>query len=214
MCKHLEDICNSSCHCQNVIEILHWKWSKRWWMVTRKSIWGLFKCYGPALDWTALSISAPSWQTHTKALTGHRDKIQHELPSAEHCSVIFPRTAWVKVTWPFFSFFFLKSCLLAAILDLVQLNTGPYRTGLHAQLGFFFFFFVPWASRTGIVMFQFAKIIWVSSIHRAAIYKPCTSPKGSYAVLTRTFTNMSNTFLFPLCNQSETLQCTRSNLIL
>lgn len=170
-------------------------------MVTRKSIWGLFKCYGPALDWTALSISAPSWQTHTRALTGHRDKIQHELPSAEHCSVIFPRTAWVKVTWTFFFlFFFLKSCLLAAILDLVQLNTWPYRTGLYAQLGFFFF--VPWASRTGIVMFQFAKIIWVSSIHRAAIYKPCTSPMGSYAVLTRIFTKMSNTFLFLLCNQS------------
>lgn len=214
MCKHLEDICNSSCHCQNVIEILHWKWSKRWWMVTRKSIWGLFKCYGPALDWTALSISAPSWQTHTKALTGHRDKIQHELPSAEHCSVIFPRTAWVKVTWPFFSFFFFKELSVGSHFRFGAIEYRALQNRTPCPIRIFFFFFVPWASRTGIVMFQFAKIIWVSSIHRAAIYKPCTSPKGSYAVLTRTFTNMSNTFLFPLCNQSETLQCTRSNLIL
>lgn len=114
-------ICNSSCHCQNVIEILHWKWSERW-IMTRKSIWGLFKARGQ--HWTEppyLSL-LPLDKRTPRAHTGYRDKIQQELPSAEHCWVIFLRTAWVKkVTRAF-----LKQLAVGSHFRIfLKWNTGP-----------------------------------------------------------------------------------------
>lgn len=69
--------------------------------------------WGLGVGWTSLSISLlPLHKRTPRAHTGHRDKIQQELPSADHCWAYFPHNYLRKGHPGIF-----KTSLLKTILD-------------------------------------------------------------------------------------------------
>lgn len=144
--------------------------------------------WGLGVGWTSLSISLlPLHKRTPRAHTGHRDKIQQELPSADHCWAYFPHNYLRKGHPGIF-----KRSLLKTILDFFfppKWNTwaSPYKMG-------------PNVSK--IVNFKSAGMIWDDEILKQMFRTTCSEDKVTVKDSPKRFTAVTGVFSQTFPNSS------------